>query len=360
MPNMADRVDMADLKVRRAYVLICVLAVFTVVALLFTGQVWLDYAYARVPVSWGRAFLLSALDWYLWAALLPAVWWLGRRFPLRRGRLGRSLAVHIPASVVMTLKIPLQEPLAALLFGVTRSPASFLKIYVTLLTYWAILGIGAALRQTRELRARELNAARLQTELARAQLDALRMRLHPHFLFNTLNGISALMRENVEAADLMLTRLSDLLRLALDRADRQEVPLADEMEFVRKYLDLQQIRFGDRLRVVIDVDPETLPLAVPSLGLQPLVENALRHGVERKRGPASLAITTRRIQASLVIEIEDDGPGPPMDAQPGTGLDTTRRRLEQLFGAHSRLVLQSRAGGGAVARMTLPARECAA
>jgi two-component sensor histidine kinase len=356
MPNMAN---MADLKVRPTYVVMRVLGVFTVVALAFTGQVWLDYAYARVPVSWGRAFLLSALDWYLWAALLPVVWWLGRRFPLR-GRLGRSLAVHIPASVVMTLKIPLQEPLAALLFGVTRSPASFLKIYVTLLTYWAILGIGAALRQTRELRARELNAARLQTELARAQLDALRMRLHPHFLFNTLNGISALMRENVEAADLMLTRLSDLLRLALDRADRQEVPLADEMEFVRKYLDLQQIRFGDRLRVVIDVDPETLPLAVPSLGLQPLVENALRHGVERKRGPASLAITTRRIQASLVIEIEDDGPGPPMDPQPGTGLDTTRRRLEQLFGADSSLVLQSRDVGGAVARMTLPAREWAA
>ena len=337
-----------------------IVAVFTVVALSFTGQVWLDYSYARVPVSWGRAFLLSALDWYLWAALLPLILWLGRRFPLMRGRLGRALAVHLPMSIVVTLvKIPVTEVLAAVLIGVTRSPASFLKLYVTLLTYWAILGIAAALRQTRELRERELNAARLQTDLARAQLDALRMRLHPHFLFNTLNGISALMRENVEAADLMLTRLSDLLRLSLDRADRQEVALADELEFVRNYVDLQQIRFGDRLNVTFDIEPATLPLAVPSLALQPLVENALRHGVEQKRGAAQLTIRSRREASSLIIEVEDDGPGPPLDLKTGTGLDTTMRRLEHSFGAEGSLALRPRAGGGAAARMTLPARELA-
>jgi signal transduction histidine kinase len=337
--------------------LIRILGVFTLVALLFAGQVWLDYAYARVPVSWDRAILLSALDWYLWAALLPLVWWLGRRWPIQRGRLPRAIPVHLLASLAITVvKIPATEVLAAVLLGVTRTPASFLKVYVTLLVYWAILGIGAAMQQARALREREVNTARLQAELARAQLDVLRMRLHPHFLFNTLNGISALMRDNVEAADLMLTRLSDLLRLALDRGDRQEVALAGELEFVRKFLDLQQIRFGDRLTIAIDVDPATLSLAVPSLSLQPLVENALRHGVERARGDARVAIRARRAGDRLVVEVEDDGPGPPVDVKTGTGLDTTTKRIEHLFGAAGTLELQPRDGGGAVARMTLPAR----
>jgi two-component system LytT family sensor kinase len=335
-----------------------VFVLFTVIACLFTGQVWLDYAYARVPVSGGRALAVSAIDWYLWAALTPLVWWLGRRFPLRRGALARAFAVHVPASLVIAaVKIPAGEVLAAVVAGVVRSPASFLKLYVTLAVYWIILGIGIALTQARELRAREMAASRLETELARAQLDVLRMRIQPHFLFNTLNGISALMRENVEAADLMLTRLSDLLRLALDRADAQEVTLREELEFVRKYLEIQDVRFGDRLAVRYDVDTDTLSLAVPSLSLQPLAENAIRHGVERKPGPSTVTIRAGVASATLVIEVRDDGPGPPPAVRAGTGLEATRQRLQHLHGAAASLVLESGERGGAVARLTMPARE---
>jgi signal transduction histidine kinase len=335
-----------------------IVGVYTAVAVLFTGQVWLDYAYLRVPVSWPLALGVSAIDWYLWAALTPAVLALARRFPLARGRLARALALHVPASVVLTaFKLPLQEALGALLLGIARQPTSFLKIYVGLFTYWAIVGVAMAVRQYREARERELRASALEADLARAQLDALRMRLNPHFLFNTLNGISALMHEDVEAADLMLTRLCELLRMTLDRGSVQEVTLKDELDFVRRYLEIQQLRFGDRLAVTIDAPAETLSLSVPSLSLQPLVENALKHGAERTPGPASLGITARIAASRLHIDVADDGPGPSGDGRAGTGLDTTRLRLRHLYGDAGSLTLESRSPRGALARLTIPARE---
>jgi LytS/YehU family sensor histidine kinase len=335
-----------------------IIGVFTAVAVLFTGQVWLDYAYARVPVSWLQALGLSAIEWYLWAALTPAVLTLTRRAPLARGRLARSLAVHVPACLVLTaLKLPLQEALGATLVGVARQPTSFLKIYVNLFSYWAIVGAAAALRQARLARERELRGAALEADLARAELDVLRTRLHPHFLFNTLNGISALMHENVEAADLMLTRLGDLLRMTLDRGAVQEVTLKDELDFVRRYLEIQQLRFGDRLAVAIDAPADTLTLAVPSLSLQPLVENAIKHGVERTPGPATLSITARRLADALHVEVRDDGPGPAGGERAGTGLDTTRRRLHHLYGGAGSLTLAPADPRGAVARLAIPVHE---
>lgn len=335
-----------------------VVAVFTAIAVLFTGQVWLDYAYAGAAVSWPRALWLSAIGWYLWAALTPIVLVIARRVPLARARLSRALAVHVPVSIGLTVvTTALQALLAGSLGGVTRQPTSFLKPYVNLFTYWTIVGVAMAIRQHRDARAREIRASRLETDLARAELDALRMRLNPHFLFNTLNGISGLMRENVEAADLMLTRLSDLLRLTLDRANVQEVPLKDELDFVRQYIEIQLLRLGDRLRVSIDAPADTLALLVPSLSLQPLVENALKHGAERTPGPAFVAIDARRAAGALEIAVSDDGPGPPDDVRAGTGLDTTRQRLRHLYGEDGRLTLDSRHPRGAVARLTLPARE---
>jgi signal transduction histidine kinase len=334
-----------------------VVAISTLLALLFAGQVWLDYQYARVPVSWPRALAISAIDWYLWAALTPAIWWLSRRAPIRRGAIARGIVVHLTASLLITaVKLPLQEALGALLAGVTRQPASFLKVYVTLLTYWAILAAGVGLRLQRERRARELRAADLQTELARARLDGLQMRLHPHFLFNTLNGISGLMRENVEAADLMLTRLSDLLRLTLARADVQEVALVEELDLLQRYLDIQQIRFGDRLQIVVDVPADTLRMTVPSMSLQPLVENALRHGVEQRPGAARVELRARVVEDTLCVDVIDDGPGPPASIVPGTGLQTTMTRLAHLYGARAQLTVTAQPGGGAIARLSLPAR----
>jgi two-component system LytT family sensor kinase len=337
---------------------LAVIGIFTAMALLFTGQVWLDYAYARVPVTWERALAISAIEWYLWAALTPLVLLIAHRLPLSRDRLLLSLPVHVVACLVLTaVKIPVQEFLGGVVAGVTRQPTSFLKIYVSIFTYWAILAAEMATRQRRIARERELRATKLEGDLARAQLDALRMRLNPHFLFNTLNGISGLMRENVEAADLMLTRLSDLLRLTLERADLQEVPLQEELDFVRQYVAIQQLRFGDRLSVTIDAAPETLALAVPSLSLQPLVENAVKHGAEQTPGPAAIEILARRVGPQLEIEVGDDGPGPRTAVKPGTGLETTRLRLSHLYGDAGSLTLEPGRPHGAIARMRLPARE---
>jgi two-component system, LytTR family, sensor kinase len=333
-----------------------IVGIFMAMAVLFTGQVWLDYAYARVPVTWDRAFLISAIEWYLWAALTPIVLFLARRLPLSRSSLLRSLPVHIVACLLLTaVKIPVQEFLGGVIAGVARQPTSFLKIYVSIFTYWAIVAAAITARQRRVARERELRASKLEGDLARAQLDALRMRLNPHFLFNTLNGISGLMRENVEAADLMLTRLSDLLRLTLERADVQEVPLKQELDFVRQYVEIQRLRFGERLSVTIDAAPETLALAVPSLSLQPLVENAIKHGAEQTPGPAAIAIVARRIGSALEIEVGDDGPGPGNDVRPGTGLETTRLRLNHLYGDAGRVTLEAGRPRGAIARLRLPA-----
>lgn len=245
-----------------------ILTACSAASLLFAGQVWLDYAYAGVPVSWPTALAISASDWLLWAPLVPPIAWLGRVRPIERRRRLQGLLVHVPASVVITVvKVSVALLTAGFILGGSRPPTSFLGTYMALLTYWVILGVSAALQESREQRARELKAAALESELSQALLAALRMRLHPHFLFNTLNSIGGLMRDDVEAADVMLTRLSELLRLTLDRADVQEVPLHDELHFARLYLGIQQARFGDRLTSVIEAEDNTLGIPVPSLVL---------------------------------------------------------------------------------------------
>ena len=337
--------------------LLLVVGAFTLLALLFTGQVWLDFGYARTPVSWPVALAISAVDWYAWAPFTPVVLWLSRRFPFGRRTWTHAAAVHLPASLVVTvIKIVASAFIADRVCRLPSAPTSFLKAYMALLTYWAIVAVGAAARSYRDRRERDVQTSRLETELARAQLDALKMRLHPHFLFNTLNSISALMREDVEAADVMITRLSDLLRLTLDSAQVQEVPVQEELTFLEKYLEIQQVRFGDRLTVRIEMDPGTLALAVPSLVLQPLVENALQHGAGRRTGPATVVVRSWCRGTTLVIEVEDDGPGPAAVVREGHGMDTTRARLSNLYGAEASLTLERAAAGGAVARLTLPAR----
>jgi LytS/YehU family sensor histidine kinase len=324
----------------------------------FSGQVWLDYAYARVPVSWAAAFAISATDWLLWAALAPLILRLGDRVPLsRRGWLALPLHAAMCLLLVFAKTVAADAWIVPVIAGVERQPASFLKVYVGMATYFAILAAGWAIRASRERRERAVHAARLQSDLTQAELEALKMRLHPHFLFNTLNGIAGLMREDVESADAMLTRLADLLRMSLDTAHLQEVALRDELDFVRTYLDIQRIRFGERLRIDVDVPRDLHLLLVPSLSLQPLVENAIQHGVSRREGPSSLAVRASRAGGALTVSIEDDGPGPPVAVTDGHGLRTTRERLTRLYGPSAALSLRQRDGGGAIAVMVLPARD---
>jgi LytS/YehU family sensor histidine kinase len=209
-----------------------------------------------------------------------------------------------------------------------------------MMTYWAIAGLSHAVLYYRESRERALRAAQLETKLIEAQMRTLQQQLQPHFLFNTLHAISALMHRDVEAADRTLIRLSDLLRMTLENLGAQQVPLKTELDFLTKYLEIEQTRFADRLRVDFDVQPEALDVLVPTLLVQPLVENAIKHGIAKKKGPGHIAINAHAAHGKLCIEVRDDGVGlsdTALDAlQKGIGVSTTRARLQHQYGADYR------------------------
>ncbi|MBM3773199.1 MAG: hypothetical protein FJW27_18315 [Acidimicrobiia bacterium] len=203
------------------------------------------------------------------------------------------------------------------------------------MTYLFLVGLAHALAYSRESQRRALKASKLETRLVQAQLESLQRQLHPHFLFNTLNTIAGLIRTNVNAADAMLDQLGDLLRMALQTSAQQEVPLKQELEILRKYLDIEQTRLGPRLTVRLQIDPQTLDASVPNLLLQPLVENAVRHGIAPHSRPGSIAIESAREGDRLVLHVWDSGFGVAPDGlaalNNGVGLANTRTRLEHLY-----------------------------
>jgi len=314
-------------------------------------------------VNWHTPIVPSLTRWYLWAGLTWLILGALRRFPLDRGRWRRGLLAHLPLSVAVAFAHVFVFVLIVWLLN-DRAPAfgSLLRlnvavnVHTNLLTYWGIAGIVLARDFYRKYRERELRSAQLETELARSQWAALRAQLHPHFLFNTLNAISALVERAPEQAERMIARLSDLLRATLETSDAQ-VPLRRELEFVERYLAIERVRFGERLRVEMDVSPRALEAEVPHLILQPLVENAVNHGVARRAAAGRIWIRARREAGRLVLGVRDDGPGvPDVGAiEEGIGLASTRRRLEQLYGPDARLDLHSERGFDVV--LTLP---CAA
>jgi LytS/YehU family sensor histidine kinase len=221
---------------------------------------------------------------------------------------------------------------------------------------WAMLGIAHAWNSYAVYWRRELRASQLETALTRAQLHSLKAQLHPHFLFNTLNSISALIPRDAEAADRMLARLGDLLRMALEDSGAQVATLERELRFVHTYLEIEQVRFGPRLAVRTEVEEGLERVTVPCLLLQPLVENALRHGVAKKAGPGSLAVRVQRAGAALRLEVEDDGPGLPAVFKEGVGLANTKARLRRLYGADHAFRLERGQAGGVLVTIELPYR----
>ena len=345
------------------------LAVWAFVALFFASQNWLSALYAGRSISFLIASIYPVTDATLWAVLGVGAIVLAQRFPLEQRRFLRGLAVHVPAALVLSLA----EGAASfavfrslgLFAGSTQPPAQLMslmmlgKLHTNLLTYAAIVGLAHLRDYYRKYRDRELRSSQLEAKLVRAELEVLKSQLHPHFLFNTLHAISALMHRDVEAADRMLTRLADLLRLAIADAGAQEVTLAHELEFIGRYLEIEQIRFPDRLRITLDVAPETLDVLVPSLVLQPLVENAIRHGIAPRVSGGELIVRAARAGDALRLEVMDDGPGLPAGGAPraGVGLANTRARLEQLYGTRHRFEMSNRAEGGLAIAMVIPFRR---
>jgi two-component system, LytTR family, sensor kinase len=316
------------------------------------------------PVPWTRAFVYSLSDWYTFALLsIPAVW-LASHLPIERRRRFRTVAIHLLASIVFSIAyVVLRSALAVLespgsvSFEAARRTLFIKSWHFNLLVYWVIGAITHSFSYYRELRARELRTAELERHLTTARLQALQMQLNPHFLFNTLHAISSLMHQDVEAADRMLVRLSELLRRALDNSGTQEVTLREELEFLGSYAEIEQTRFGDRLKIEMNIAPETLDAFVPNLVLQPLVENAIKHGIEPSARESLIHVSSERHDRTLSLVVRDNGRGTKNDAvQDGVGLANTRARLQQLYGSAQTFHAANADGGGFEVNVTIPFR----
>jgi signal transduction histidine kinase len=327
--------------------------------------------YGKESVPWGVYSSLNFSYWYVWAMLTPPILWVARRYPFDRQMWGRVLLVHSIGVFFFTfahsalsayarvLTMDYLQPERAVPFSMALRQRFVLNFDYEAMTYWFLVGISHALDYRRQSSERAIHAANLQTRLAEANLEALQRQLHPHFLFNTLHTISALMHRNTEAADAMLARLSDLLRLTLDRVRVRQIPLQEELDFIEKYLEIESARYGDRLRVVLDVDPSVLDAAVPSLVLQPLVENALRHGIGPKVGGGCVEIiASREKNDRLCLIVRDDGYGVPADElnalNEGVGVSNTRARLMHLYGDHHSFEFRVPRGGGLEVTVVIP------
>ena len=232
-----------------------------------------------------------------------------------------------------------------------------------MLIYWVILLINYTFDYYRRFQEGEVKASRLEAQLAQAELQALKMQLQPHFLFNTLHSISALLHKDVNAADTMIARLGDFLRLTLENAGTQEVSLQEEIEFLRCYLEIERMRFRDRLTVHINIEPAVFGARVPNLILQPIVENAIRHGIAPRSRPGRIEIYARRQDSILQVQITDDGPGLPVNGnskgilKEGVGLANTQARLQQIYGKAHRLDLANAPMGGLTVTLEIPFKE---
>jgi two-component system, LytTR family, sensor kinase len=318
------------------------------------------------PATW-RGLLFEGGDWLFYAVLTPIVFWFARRYPIVRGTIARRIPLHALAAVALCGVWAAGGILLSwALFHSTPYGQGVVGWFFTSLpfgvaVYFAVLGVEHAVFYFVEARDRETQAAHLSAQLAEARLGALRMQLQPHFLLNSLNAVTVIVRDRDTAtATRMLEQLGDMLRRVM-RSDRpQEVSLADELEFVRQYLGIEEVRFSDRLRPTFAVDPALLTAAVPEFLLQPLVENAVRHGLARRMGATLLSITALRQGDDLVLVVTDDGPGPePVTEAPleGVGLRNTRERLATLYGDRASLALARAPEGGASVTVRIPYRE---
>lgn len=352
---------------RRAWLIIVGFWVFF--GLLNGTQLYLGLKMEDFPVVFWRVFANDLFAWSFWIPATFVVLSLGRRLLVERGKLLRVLPLHLVACVLISV---LHSAFATFVnqttqpFGPPRVPRTFLEMFVgravsqfhlDLLIYATVLGLSYAVSYYVQYREREFRASQLENQLAQAQLQTLKMQLQPHFLFNTLNGIAGLVRDSKnKAAVEMLAGLSDLLRYTLESAGKQEVPLKEELEFLELYLDIQQMRFSDRMHVEMQIDPEAFDALVPNLILQPLVENAIRHGISQRAASGLVGVTANRVDDTLRIRIYDDGVGlGRADGRvEGVGLSNTRARLAQLYGDRQRFSITERDGGGTEAELIIP------
>jgi two-component system LytT family sensor kinase len=324
----------------------------------------------RLEFGFREALAQNLLYAYLWAALTPFVAWLAFRYTIAGPTRIRTFAVHLTAGALLavlhgTVFALVYPPIMGMPFGLARQLRGVPSIHVAflvsnLLTYWGIVGICWTMQALKLSRERELRSSQLEAQLAGARLERLQTQLHPHFLFNALNSVLPLVFRDRDAAALTISRLEELLRRSLEADAAQLVPLSRELEFLEMYLEIQKTRFQDRLRVAFDVPADLRGARVPNLILQPIVENAIKHGVSAQPGAGSVEISARRWNGMLVLTVRDDGPGlteSPRTGGSGLGLANTRERLQQLYGDNHRLALENAESGGVEVTLGLPFSE---
>ena len=320
---------------------------------------------------WHDEIRIYLAQFWIWGLLTPAIVWLDRRLPYSGRALGRRLAAHILASIVFTeiyfyvfttmRALMGVAPWSSLRISQLFSPAVIGWQIWCWLIYWIILGGIQAYQYYQRYMNSELRLERLEHSYSEARLNALRMQLDPHFLFNALNTISSHVERDPKLTRRMIEHLGDLLRMSLESKDRQEVPLAEELAFLEHYLEIQKIRFGDQLRVVMDIAPEVKYAAVPSMFIQPLVENAIRHGISRRASGGTIVVRAKHLGDRLEVRVIDDGVGLPLgwkiEEAEGLGLSITRQRIDGLHpNGASRFVVRNRKEGGTEVDVSLPLR----
>ncbi len=348
---------------------------WTVLGLFYFSQGVTQRLLGHDPTPWWHYLVGWLLGVYIWAFLTPLILLLGRQFPVERRNWLRRTALQLLLSAVfsafeLTLETALYSRLHLFPTFINNFRGSLAPLLVRgfhggIVNYWIVLGLQSGVlyyqryqERSREVLNIELRASELQSQLVSAQLNALKMQLQPHFLFNTLNAITVLVRQQKSKdAERMLGYLSDLLRGVLEDVDTQEVSLQRELEYLQLYLAIEQVRFADRLRVEVSADPAVQEASVPQLILQPIVENAIRHGIGRSSSAGRVLISASKIDGKVELRVQDDGPGlSPGDASndQGIGLANTRARLQQLYGQDAGLEIKNCDRGGVIVTMSIP------
>lgn len=361
------RFGSAEAGVRRGRAVLLGFLGWTLVAVMFSFEGQLRPADLDPSRGWVHGLTWRLVGWWSWAAFTPLVCWVTALF--RRFRPPLAVGAHVIAGGAIAVlcaclqgfvrwAVGLYHPSRGLADGIGMVIRAYWPFNIVV--YVTVVGLYLAVAYARDAQQRDLRATRLETQLVQARLDALGARLQPHFLFNTLHAISALVLEDARSANRMITRLSELLRLTLSRTRTPLVPLEQELEILGHYVAIQEVRFGDKLQMSVATEPGTEQAYVPSLLLQPLVENAIRHAIGDGRGAAVVAVRISRCTAGLRLEVSDNGPGFDGNAvrqAVGEGIRNTRERLEQLYGQRHRLLLENGVAGGAVVTIELPLGE---
>ena len=346
---------------RRGWLTLAV--VLVILSVITMPQLELQYRMRGIELPLIEIVFSGFATWLPFLALAPVIFAAARRFPLDPANWRRSLGAHLLASLGICLAYTGCRWAASHIPIIDPAPLPFTwllvsQFYLAFQSYWVLVAVHQAWHYYKRFTDRAIRASQLEARLARAQLEVLKGQLQPHFLFNTLNAISTLVHRDPRAADEMITQLSALLRHSLDSIGVQEVRLGQEVEFLSRYLDIQRTRFQDRLQVAIDVPEPLLQVLVPNQVLQPIAENAIKHGLAMRPECGRIEVSARRAGHWLDLAVRDDGPGfrlgPEGLPMRGIGLRNTRERLRELYGPGASLTLSNHADGGAVVRLRLP------